>query len=424
MNNQNKNKNHPFSLKLYDLEKELPNLEEAVKIRRNIVENDIIKRVGRKLACNTKTIFKDLPFKNYSYELVHGRCCENVVGYMQVPVGLAGPILVDDKDVYLPMATTEGTLVASTSRGCKAITSSGGCQTAIVHDGMTRAPVIKCPSVKECVEIKKFCADKWLDIREVFNSTSSHAKLTEIKSIIVGKYIFLRFQCTTGDAMGMNMTGKGTEESIKFILRHFPHSQLKSLSGNVCVDKKASAMNWIEGRGKSVVCEAIILSEVVEKLLKTTVEKLVEINYIKNMIGSSVAATVGGNNAHAANIVAAMFLACGQDIAQVVESSHCMTLMEYADNQKDLYVSVTMPCLEVGTVGGGTHLPSQSAMLKLIELSTSTISEEEREKDVDFLSGNLARVISSAVLAGELSLLSALSNNDLMKAHLLLNRKN
>jgi len=402
------------NLKIYNLEEETSNLEEAVKIRRKYIESK-----------TKKGVLNDVPYKDYSYEDIYKRCCENVIGYIQLPIGIAGPILMNNKEYYLPMATTEGTLVASTSRGAKAIKKSGGCFATIIKDSITRSPVIKCPSVKEAISIEKYCEDCFHELETIFNSTSNYAKLQNIKSTIVGKYIYLRFECTTGDAMGMNMIGKGTELSVKKILEKFPNSQLKSISGNMCVDKKASAMNWIEGRGKTVVCEAVIKGEIVEKLLKTTTKKLIEINYLKNMVGSAMAGTIGGNNAHASNIVSAMFLACGQDIAQNVESSHCITLMEYADNapnaitpkQKDLYISVTMPCLEVGTVGGGTHLQSQSAMLDLLGIKGSHKTEYGKN------ARKLAKIIASAVLAGELSLLSSLSNNDHMVAHMKLNRK-
>ena len=402
--------------KLYNLEEETSNLEEAVKIRRKYIESK-----------TKKGVLNDVPYKDYSYEDIYKRCCENVIGYIQLPIGIAGPILMNNKEYYLPMATTEGTLVASTSRGAKAIKKSGGCFAIIIKDSITRSPVIKCPAVKEAISIKKYCENSFDVIQTIFNSTSNYAKLQNIKSTIVGKYIYLRFECTTGDAMGMNMIGKGTELSVKKILEKFPNSQLKSISGNMCVDKKASAMNWIQGRGKSVVCESVIKGEVVEKLLKTTTDKLIEINYLKNMVGSAMAGTIGGNNAHASNIVSAMFLACGQDIAQNIESSHCITLMEYADDahntitppqkQKDLYISVTMPCLEVGTVGGGTHLQSQSAMLDLLGIKGSHKTEYGKN------ARKLAKIIASAVLAGELSLLSALSNNEHMVAHMKLNRK-
>jgi hydroxymethylglutaryl-CoA reductase (NADPH) len=399
------------SMKLYNLENELPNLEEAVKIRRKIIESKLSNNPGKKYT------FKNLPFKGFSYKDVHGRCCENVIGYIPIPVGIAGPILINDIEYFLPMATTEGTLVASTSRGCKAILESGGSNSYIIRDSITRTPVIKCPNMLEAISIKKFCESNFMEIEKIFNSTSRFAKLQKIVPTITGRYIFLRFHCISGDAMGMNMIGKGTEKSIQIILSHFTESILKSLSGNMCVDKKASALNWIEGRGKSVICESIIKEDVVRNVLKTTVEKMIEINYVKNMIGSSMAATVGGNNAHASNIISAIFLACGQDIAQNVESSHCMTLMEFSDhNKKDLYVSVTLPCLEVGTVGGGTHLPAQSTMLDLLGVKGAHLLEPGLNSKL------LAQIISGGVLAGELSLLAALSNNHLMKAHMLLNR--
>jgi hydroxymethylglutaryl-CoA reductase (NADPH) len=403
--------NRTDTLKLYNLEEEMNNLEEAVKIRRKHIENK-----------TKKGVLKNVPYKDYPYEDIYKRCCENVIGFIQIPLGIAGPIVMNNKEYYLPMATTEGTLVASTSRGAKAITKSGGCYATIIKDSITRSPVIKCGSVKEAMSIKNYCEENLKTIQTIFNSTSNYAKLQNIKSTLVGKYIYLRFECTSGDAMGMNMIGKGTELSIKHILENFPNSQLKSISGNMCVDKKASAINWIEGRGKSVICESVIKGEIVEKVLKTTTDKLIEINYLKNMIGSTMAVTIGGNNAHASNIVSAMFLACGQDIAQNVESSHCITLMEYADTktyskQKDLYISVTMPCLEVATIGGGTHLQSQSAMLDLLGIKGSHKIEYSKN------ARKLAKIIASAVLAGELSLLSALSNNELIMSHMKLNRQ-
>jgi hydroxymethylglutaryl-CoA reductase (NADPH) len=395
--------------KLHNFEQEYSTLEEAVKERRKYIES-----------ITEKTALRKLPYRGYPYEDVYKRCCENVIGYIPIPVGIAGPILLNNKEYYLPMATTEGTLVASTSRGAKAITESGGCYATIIKDSITRAPIIKCPDLREALSIKQYCEFAFDDIKTIFNGTSNYIKLQNIKPIIVGKYLYLRFEATTGDAMGMNMIGKGVESSIKHILDNFPNSKLKSISGNVCVDKKASAMNWIEGRGKSVVCECVIKEEIVKKVLKTTTDKLVELNYLKNMVGSSIAGTIGGNNAHASNIVSAMFLACGQDIAQIVESSHCITLMEIADkksSQKDLYVSVTMPCLEVGTVGGGTHLPSQSAMLNLLGVKGSHLTDCGKNAH------QLAKIIASGVLAGELSLMSALSKNEHMIAHMKLNRK-
>jgi hydroxymethylglutaryl-CoA reductase (NADPH) len=400
---------NPIHKNLHCFEEDHSTLVEAVKERRKYIES-----------VTKKKVLRNVPYKNYPYDSVYKRCCENVIGCIQIPLGIAGPILLNNQEYFLPLATTEGSLVASTSRGAKAITESGGCFASIIKDSITRAPVIKCPHLSEAVSIKKYCETNLKDIQTIFNSTSNYAKLKNIKSTIVGKYIYLRFEATTGDAMGMNMIGKGVEVSIKYVLQTFPDSKLKSISGNMCVDKKASAMNWIEGRGKSVICECIIKEEVVRRVLKTTPDKLVELNYLKNMVGSSMAVTIGGNNAHASNIVSAMFLACGQDIAQNVESSHCITLIEIADElseNKDLYVSVSLPCLEVGTVGGGTHLPTQSAMLDLLGVKGSNTVDCGKN------ARKLAKIIASGVLAGELSLMSALSNNEHMIAHMKLNRK-
>jgi len=185
----------------------------------------------------------------------------------------------------------------------------------------------------------------------------------------------------------------------------------------VCTDKKPSAINWIDGRGKSVVCEAIIKGEIVESVLKTTVATLVELNYAKNLVGSAIAGSIGGNNAHASNVVTAIFLATGQDPAQNVESSNCLTLIEPTNDGKDLHISCTLPSLEVGTIGGGTHLPGQSAMLSLLDVKGSDKDEPGRN------AVSLARIISATVMAGELSLMSALSTGVLIKSHLKLNRR-
>jgi hydroxymethylglutaryl-CoA reductase (NADPH) len=160
--------------------------------------------------------------------------------------------------------------------------------------------------------------------------------------------------------------GQGSERALSELKKSFPDAHIMSVSGNYCTDKKSSAINWIEGRGKSVVCEAIVKGETVRNVLKTSVAALVDLNLTKNLVGSAMAGSIGGFNAHAANIVAAVFIACGQDPAQVVESSNCLTWMEcVGTNGEDLYISCTMPSMEVGTVGGGTFLDAQASCLKV-----------------------------------------------------------
>ena len=216
--------------------------------------------------------------------------------------------------------------------------------------------------------------------------------------------------------MGMNMISKAVKASLNLLTDYFPKMETISISGNYCTDKKPSAINWIEGRGKSVTCEAVIPAAVVKKTLKTSTAALVELNVSKNLIGSAMAGSIGGQNAHAANITAAIFIATGQDPAQVVESSTCITLMEgVGQNQEDLYVSCTMPSIECATVGGGTNLPNQKACLKMLGIAGSGVVPGSHAKQ-------LARVVCGAVMAGELSLMSALAAKHLVSAHMQYNR--
>ncbi|KAL5658577.1 hypothetical protein ACJX0J_031740, partial [Zea mays] len=176
--------------------------------------------------------------------------------------------------------------------------------------------------------------------------SSRFGRLQGVKCAIAGRNLYMRFSCSTGDAMGMNMVSKGVQNVLDYLQADFPDMDVISISGNFCSDKKSAAVNWIDGRGKSVVCEAVIKEEVVKKVLKTNVQALVELNVIKNLAGSAVAGALGGFNAHASNIVAAIFIATGQDPAQNVESSQCITMLEAINDGKDLHISVTMPSIE------------------------------------------------------------------------------
>ncbi|KAI1788550.1 hydroxymethylglutaryl-CoA reductase [Ganoderma leucocontextum] len=210
------------------------------------------------------------------------------------------------------MATAEGTLVASTSRDCKALNAGGGVTTVLTADGMTRGPAIDFQSIVRAAEARAWIEseDGYATIKEAFESTSRFAKLQKTKCAMAGHALFVRFATRTGDVMGMNMISKVTEKALEVLGREFPEMVVLALSGNYCTDKKPAAINWIEGRGKSIVAEVAIPGKV------------------KNLIGSALAGSVGGFNAHAANILTAVFLATGQDPAQNVESSNCMTLMK------------------------------------------------------------------------------------------------
>jgi hydroxymethylglutaryl-CoA reductase (NADPH) len=255
-----------------------------------------------------------VPYTKYDYSLVLGACCENVIGYLPLPLGVAGPLLLNGNSYHVPMATTEGCLVASTNRGCRALQVSGGVRSSVFADGMTRGPVLHFSSAIRASEAMKWLQipDNYNIIKTAFDSTSRFARLQRVHPRVAGRYLYIRFVASTGDAMGMNMLSKGTEIALNKFREFFPDIEMSCLSGNFCTDKKPSAVNWIEGRGKSVVCEAVIPEKVIKEVLKTSVEAVVEINISKNLIGSAMAGSIGGFNAQAANIVAAIFIATGQ----------------------------------------------------------------------------------------------------------------
>ncbi|KAI3712759.1 hypothetical protein L1987_71324 [Smallanthus sonchifolius] len=394
------------SIPSYTLESKLGDCKRAASIRRNALQQI----TGKSLS--------GLPLEGFDYDSILGQCCEMPVGYVQIPVGIAGPLLLNGTEFSVPMATTEGCLVASTNRGCKAIYVSGGATCIVLKDGMTRAPVVRIGSAKRAAELKQFLEDplNFETLADVFNKSSRFGRLQSVQCAIAGKNLYIRFCCATGDAMGMNMVSKGVQNVLDFLHDDFPDMDVIGISGNYCADKKPTAVNWIEGRGKSVVCEAVIKEHVVQKVLKTTVPALVELNMLKNLTGSALAGALGGFNAHASNIVSAVFLATGQDPAQNIESSHCITMMEAVNDGKDLHISVTMPSIEVGTVGGGTQLASQSACLNLLGVKGASKDEPGSNSRV------LATIVAGSVLAGELSLMSAISAGQLVNSHMKYNR--
>ena len=374
-----------------------------------------VRRLALGESCPT---LKNLPCDHaIDYERIHGANCELVVGFIPIPVGMAGPVRLNGRDVFIPMATTEGCLVASTNRGCKAINLGTGATSTLIRDGITRAPCLRFPTATKAAEFAGWSQESasFDMLKAAFESTTSFGKLVKAEPTVAGRNVYLRLVCFSGDAMGMNMVSKGSLAVVSKIQELFVDCKLVALSGNMCTDKKAAATNWIHGRGKSIVIEAVIPKAVVTTVLKTTVAAIVDVNTQKNLIGSAMAASVGGFNCHAANNVTAVFLATGQDPAQNVESSNCITLLE-GNEDGDLWISCTMPSIEVGTVGGGTSLPAQAALLGAIGCSGGGVTPGAN-------AANLAHVVAAAVMAGELSLLAALAQNTLVSAHMQHNRK-
>ena len=335
---------------------------------------------------------------------------ENMIGAAQVPMGVVGPVPVAggaaDGDYHLPLATTEGALIASVNRGCSAIRSAGGADARITDSGMTRAPVFRVDGVVEGKEVVDWVADNEDRLREAAESTTSHGELLGVDPYVVGDSVYLRFAYDTKDAMGMNMATIATGEACDVIEAETP-AELVALSGNLCSDKKPAAINAIEGRGRTVTADVELDRELVEERFGTTPEAIAEANTRKNLVGSAKAGSLGFN-AHAANVVAAAFLATGQDEAQVVEGANAITTID--DRGDALYASVSIASLEVGTVGGGTKLPTQAEALDVLDLRGGG---DPAGSNADAL----AEVIAVGALAGELSLLAALASRHLSSAH-------
>ncbi len=325
--------------------------------------------------------------------------CENLIGSTSLPLGVAGPLKVNNNDFFVPLATTEGALVASVSRGCKAINMSGGATSYVENVGVTRGPVFETSGLQESFVFKKWLKDNFELLKMEAEKTSSYLKLKKLGTRIIGTYVYVRFYFDTSEAMGMNMVTIATD-SINRLIETKTKIKCLSVSGNFCIDKKPAWLNFLSGRGKKVWADVILKKEVVKEVLKTTPEKFFDIWLAKCMIGSAMSGSLGFN-AHFANIVAAFFAATGQDLAHVVEGSMGVTTSKVLKNG-DLYVSVYLPAVMIGTVGGGTKLKTKQEALSIIGVKNSI---------------ELAEVLGGAVLAGEISLLASLAEGTLAKTH-------
>jgi hydroxymethylglutaryl-CoA reductase (NADPH) len=390
------------SLRLYELEKECSPLD-AIRIRREYIQRE------------TGTKLDNIGIFSIDVEKVVKRNCENMIGTVQVPVGVAGPLQVNGEyahgTFYLPLATTEGALVASVNRGCSAITKAGGAEVRILHDGMTRAPVFAARSIAHAKQVVDWVAAHGAELQAAAESTTSHGKLMGIEPFVAGTNVYFRMTFDTKDAMGMNMVTIASAKVAEMIAQG-TGAKLVALSGNMCTDKKPAAINLILGRGRSVVAGLALSHELISSVLKTDAATLFEVNYRKNLVGSARAGAMG-YNAHAANVVAAMYIACGQDAAHAIDGSMCLTTVDPIPT--GVYISVTLPSLPVGTVGGGTSVGTQQECLQLLGVAGGGTPPGANAR-------KLAEIIASGVLAGELSLLGALAAQHLARAHKQLGR--
>ncbi len=379
--------------------------DEAIELRRAAVSEQ------------AGTHLQHIAHFSFDAENATKRNIENMIGAVQVPLGAAGPLCVHGEyaegEFYIPLATTEGALVASVNRGCSLITACGGASVRIFDDKMTRAPVFRAKDVigaRRLVDWVK-APSNFQRIKEKAESTTRFGKLIDIQPFVSGRSVYLRFSYDTKDAMGMNMVTIATDAAVDLIL-YENDVELVALSGNMCTDKKPAAINAVMGRGKTVSADVNLNIELIKEKLKTTPEKMHEVNYRKNILGSARAGSFGFN-AQAANIAAAIFIACGQDAAHVVEASNAVTMMEITED--GLYCAVTLPSLNVGTVGGGTQLGTQQECLNILGAAGAGDPPGGNSK-------KLAEIIAAAVLAGEISLVGALAAGHLAKAHAELGR--
>lgn len=337
---------------------------------------------------------------------------ENYIGMAQVPIGVAGPLLINGAFsqglFYIPLATTEGALVASYNRGMKACLMSGGISTICLTELMQRSPLFKFENIFTVGRFIIWIDEKMEEFKKIVGQVSRYAKLLDVKTNFEGNSVILTFEYSTGDASGQNMVTICTSAICKYILGNFSSKPKEwYIESNYSGDKKATALSFTNVRGKKVTAEIVLKKDVIESVLKTEAKKMYQ--YWKSSTLASIQSGAIGAQGHIANGLTALFIACGQDVACISESSVGITRMELTD-EGDLYVAVTLPSLVVGTVGGGTSLPTQKECLEMLDC----YGDNKAKK--------FAEICTSIALAGEISIASALSAGQFTSAHVKLGR--
>lgn len=337
--------------------------------------------------------------------------------YANVPMQTIGPMkLIGNEindEVIVPLATYETPLWATTNRGAKVSRQSGGILATIVDERMCRSIALEANTAQDAVNVVASMHQQFETLQKVISAKSRFAKLLDIHHQIIGNLLYLRLEFKTGDASGHNMVTQAADDIMKWLLSSFTCLRHVSVSGNYCVDKKVSAVNGILGRGKNVVTEIVIPRQVCHETLKTEPELIVELNIKKNLIGSNIAGGVRTANAHFANMLLGVYLATGQDAANIVEGSQGFVHTEMRGD--DLYFSATVPNIIVGTVGNGKHLPFVQQNLEMMGCTEERAPGENARR--------LAIICAGAILCGELSLMAAQTNpGELMRSHVAMER--
>jgi hydroxymethylglutaryl-CoA reductase (NADPH) len=348
----------------------------------------------------------------YSFDpsLVGGNI-EHLVGAAQVPLGIAGPLLVDGEhaqgEFYVPMATAEGTLVASYNRGMRLLHEAGGVTTTIVADHMQRAPAFMFDGARAARGFADWLDEHFDQVKEAAETTTSTGRLQDIEQYLAGRIVFTRFNYTTGDAAGQNLTGKATQAACRWIAEQRGEIEQYFLESNFATDKKSSQINMLRTRGKRVIAEATIPNDLFHRIMRSDSKLMYRARQVSNLGGFM--SGVNNNGAHSANGITALFIATGQDVANVAESSAAYIYVELRENG-DYYYSVTIPALIVATYGGGTGLATQRECLEML----GCYGRDKVRK--------LTEIVAATVLCGELSLGSAIVVEEWVQAHDLLGR--
>lgn len=323
------------------------------------------------------------------------------------PIAFRGPVI--EGEVSAPLSTYESPLWPSTARGAGVSRHSGGIHISLVDERMTRSIAFRAPDGAAAVDAWNSIRARQDEVAAVVATTSGYARLDELNRQFAGNLLFIRIECTTGDAAGHNMVTKAAEAVQNWILTEYPQLAYASISGNFCIDKKTSAVNGILGRGKYVVADILIKKRILDRMLHTTADKMVRLNYEKNFVGSSLAGSLRTANAHFANMLLAFYLANGQDAANIIEGSQGFVHCE--DRNGDLYFSCTLPNLILGSVGAGKSIPEvQDNLARMGCMDEADPGQNGRR---------LAGICAGVVLCGELSLLAAQTNpGELVRTHM------